>query len=268
MAELRPKLSKLSNYTGIQSRMKKFHHPLEWPALAAQSPRVGWLFYEEFPSATSFQPLILITSSDGGAVVSYLPESRKWKQSYSVLSNSVFCNKWELWWVFPGLLLHYFVSAPIQNRLLGGKIPPLWDSKLGSPRKTAESFPWAPSRAEAPWPESRTTPRQRQAICSSLILWFCASLLQEQKPDISPGEVGRNESAWERPWGPPEIGLLFSFYLSKRDIKRNILLLLTPNSPWKQKRITSNHCLKINFEIVAPQHIEHAILYFLINWGQ
>lgn len=66
-------------------------------------------------------------------------------------------------------------------------------------------------------------------------LWFCDSLLQEQRPSISPGEVGWNESAWERPWGQPEIGLLFSFYLSKRDIKRNILLFLTPNSQWRQK---------------------------------
>lgn len=97
-------------------------------------------------------------------------------------------------------------------------------------------------------------------LSNSVILsWKIARLA------ISPGEVGQNKSGClGETLRLTRNGLLFSLYLFQKDTKRNILLFLTPNSQQKQKnKVTSKHCLKINFETVALQNIE--ILYFLMS---
>lgn len=111
------------------------------------------------------------------------------------------------------------------------------DPELWGLRKALESFPWVPSRAEAlcpvrpGWLTGEGGPFAALQFCNSVFL-SCRITGQATHPErwdkMSP-DMG------ERPWGQPEIGLQFSFYLFQGAIKRNILHFLTPNSQWGKK---------------------------------
>lgn len=140
------------------------------------------------------------------------------------------------------LLCHYFVSAPIRHRLHNGKITSLWGPWAGRPEKITRIISLGPIRAEALCPVSQgwltsegrlfaALQFRNSVILSSRIIGQATGLERWDKmsPDI-----------WERPWGQPEIGLQFSFYLFQGDIKRNILYFLTWNSQWRQKESQVN----------------------------
>lgn len=83
---------------------------------------------------------------------------------------------------------------------------------------------------------------------------------------MNPGEAGQNESSCPeenlrttRTWPP-----IFLLFIPERHQEKYTVL---PNRQFSVEAtgISSNHCLKINFEIVASQNMEHAILNFLVN---
>lgn len=62
----------------------------------------------------------------------------------------------------------------------------------------------------------------------------------------------------------------YLLFIYPRETPEGIYTAALPNPevPVEAKGITSRHCLKINFEEVAPQNLELTALSCLVSWGQ